>query len=372
MTQSEIDKIQNLGDTAVARMGAARSATNTVADSVNKAITGDTLSQQIEKCVQLHTTALEATAAFASAASSVASASQALRIAVTAVETAKTAAEKLKTSCTAAEVEKLREADDEAVRCLNDAGAAFQTAPELEQKGTSLMSALLSSAVRLIPGQQAAWITGAIAALGLLLILYGFTDGGRFLDRLSQIPFARGLITFLLSVGTIVIAVLLVVSALMGDGDEKSEKRFTMAKEVLTVLVGIFGTILGFYFASEKSEPQQPTLELSPLVVGGTTASGISTVAATVSGGKSPYTYSFEFKDDVLPAIKDQKAKHGRISQPVTNVTDKAVSFTLVITDVNTNQLSYKSLDDEQIPAKPSATSLTPNGGGATNRPVTP
>ena len=65
----------------------------------------------------------------------------------------------------------------------------------------------------------------------------------------------RGLITLLFSVGKMVIAVVLILTAVFHDEDEdKAKARFDRAKEVLTLLIGVFGTIVGFYFGSVGRE----------------------------------------------------------------------------------------------------------------------
>jgi hypothetical protein len=61
---------------------------------------------------------------------------------------------------------------------------------------------------------------------------------------------ARVLITFMVAVGTIAIAVLATLTAMV---IRDFEKRFVLAKEILTILVGILGTIIGFYFGTAKS-----------------------------------------------------------------------------------------------------------------------
>jgi hypothetical protein len=58
---------------------------------------------------------------------------------------------------------------------------------------------------------------------------------------------ARILITFLVAVTTVAIAVLATLTAMVV---REYKERFALAKEVLTLLVGILGTIVGFYFGS--------------------------------------------------------------------------------------------------------------------------
>jgi Mn2+/Fe2+ NRAMP family transporter len=72
------------------------------------------------------------------------------------------------------------------------------------------------------------------------------------------VEYARGLITLLFSVGTIVIALILTLSAIFLTGTDVKE-RFDRAKEILTILIGIFGTIVGFYFGSLSANPNGQT-----------------------------------------------------------------------------------------------------------------
>ncbi len=64
---------------------------------------------------------------------------------------------------------------------------------------------------------------------------------------------ARVLITFLVAVATVAIAFLAILTAMV---IREYKERFALAKEVLTLLVGILGTIVGFYFGTaSKSNP---------------------------------------------------------------------------------------------------------------------
>jgi hypothetical protein len=117
---------------------------------------------------------------------------------------------------------------------------------------------------------------------------------------MGQIEFARGLITYLFAVVTIGTAVVLVVSALTSDETPTNERRFERGKEILSLLLGVFGTIVGFYFGSEvaaKGQPSETILQVAPLRL--STASIISgaelTITTYVSGGKAPYKYGVGF-----------------------------------------------------------------------------
>lgn len=60
---------------------------------------------------------------------------------------------------------------------------------------------------------------------------------------------ARGLITILFAFSTVFMATILIRSVITSNHLD-TEKRFQMGKEVLTIFIGILGTIIGFYFGS--------------------------------------------------------------------------------------------------------------------------
>src|SRR5207249_1029431 len=94
-------------------------------------------------------------------------------------------------------------------------------------------------------------VFGGMAFLVLGLLVAGILTGG-LLQFLSSIPGARGLITFLIAIGTIAIAVILTLASVIMEASDTDalKERLSKGKEILTVLVGVLGTIVGFYFAS--------------------------------------------------------------------------------------------------------------------------
>ncbi len=94
------------------------------------------------------------------------------------------------------------------------------------------------------------------------------------LELLASPSVARGLITFLIVVVTVIMGLLLLISSLRTtDGADAS---FTRGKEVFAILVGILGTIVGYYFGvgaddnnDEKNRPepthQQQTNDQKPI-----------------------------------------------------------------------------------------------------------
>lgn len=151
----------------------------------------------------------------------------------------------------------------------------------------------------------------AFAMLMAIVLLIGATtlglDKGLVLAHMGQVEFARGLITYLFAVVTIGTAVVLVVSALTSDETPANERRFERGKEILSLLLGVFGTIVGFYFGSEvaaKGQPTETIVNVAPLRLSAApAASGADfTLTTYVSGGKAPYKYGIGFDKDNIKA----------------------------------------------------------------------
>lgn len=83
------------------------------------------------------------------------------------------------------------------------------------------------------------------------------------LARLANLETSRGLITFVFTVGVIALALIIVTANVM-TGD-KEGSRFERSKEILTSLIAILGTILGFYFGkadgADIAQPEPATSE---------------------------------------------------------------------------------------------------------------
>jgi hypothetical protein len=109
------------------------------------------------------------------------------------------------------------------------------------------------------------WVQGVISSVVLAsLIFVWYTSRGQIQD----VEFARGMISLLFGVGTIVIALILTLAAIFQD-DVPAEDRFKSGKEILTILIGVFGTIIGFYFGSLNSQGAKSPDEAAILSVGG-------------------------------------------------------------------------------------------------------
>jgi hypothetical protein len=143
-------------------------------------------------------------------------------------------------------------------------------------------------------------IVSLLILLGVLFLL-GMAildlDKGRVLAGMGRTSFARGLITYLFAIVTIGTAVVLVLSALLGT----DKAKFDSGKEVLGLLLGVFGTIVGFYFASELSGGEaNRALSLSALISSQEIApEGSVTATVSVRGGTGPYRFAVTVDDDL-------------------------------------------------------------------------
>ena len=106
-----------------------------------------------------------------------------------------------------------------------------------------------------------------IAALFAILGRAIFDD--KFLTSLGRVEVARGLITSLISIGVVGIAVVIIL-ANYTSGQETNEnhdllqEKFNRGKDILAILVGILGTIVGFYFGSTNLTAPTPLESPSP------------------------------------------------------------------------------------------------------------
>ena len=173
--------------------------------------------------------------------------------------------------------------------------------------------------------------------------IVGFDKG--VLLSMSKVEFARGLITYLFAVVTIGTAVVLVVSALTSTESKAHEKRFERGKEILSLLLGVFGTIVGFYFGSEVTQKAAATvaaLQLAPIHLNVQTVSQGEQVALQtyVSGGKPPYRYGVGFGSEAVET-SDKVESTGWIQKSVpgpTVASEQAVAIHVVVTDADGNK----------------------------------
>ena len=139
-----------------------------------------------------------------------------------------------------------------------------------------------------------------LGVLFLLCMAILDLDKGGVLVGMGKTPFARGLITYLFAIVTIGTAVVLVLFAL-NEREDADGKRFQNGKDVLGLLLGVFGTIVGFYFASELSDEGRGRLTASSVLPSSMEVEqGASlTITVAVQGGTPPYRFALALAGDL-------------------------------------------------------------------------
>jgi hypothetical protein len=177
-------------------------------------------------------------------------------------------------------------------------------------------------------------VFGLLAAVVLAFLMYGIISD-KLLSSLATIATSRGLITFLITVVTVTIALVLILSSVVSDSPDRA-RRFQNGKDILVVLIGVLGTIVGFYFG--QSDESSKELKLAPVYVSTTPSDAGETITLVTfaSGGKPPYIYSIDFQPDIITDIKEQPSRDGLITAKVSAnpvKEDTEVSFAIHVSD---------------------------------------
>lgn len=147
------------------------------------------------------------------------------------------------------------------------------------------------------------------------------------LEQLNDVATARGLITFVLAISTVAAAMILVLAAIVSEGTADDIKmRLGEGRQVLAPLIGILGTIVGFYFGQAPANPGQSASgagQAQTLRVGAVVPStqqvlpgGVVTITSSVAGGRPPYTVTITLPGIGAP-ISDKLAAAGDIRREV-------------------------------------------------------
>ncbi len=183
-------------------------------------------------------------------------------------------------------------------------------------------------------------LLGVFGVIVALVIAYGIFSGN-LLESISKPERARGLITFLFAFSTMAMFVLAGIATFWMEKDEVND-RFERAKDLLTLMIGILGTILGFYFGSLSTSDGNRLFLANVLAPSTQVTAGKSTeVSAIAIGGTAPYTYEIHFSDPTGAVPTQELDKTGTSSDGVIKVqfvlptVEKtgAVSFALSIRD---------------------------------------
>jgi hypothetical protein len=160
------------------------------------------------------------------------------------------------------------------------------------------------------PGGGVGVILG-MSLIGLILAALGWI--GLYIFRpgsIGSIDQSRSMLAIIFSIGTIATAFCLMLGAFLSAGTETVKDRFTLANQVLTPLIGIMGTILGFYFGTANDKKAaEPLAIVDVMVAKNTVKPGESLpITAIVSGGQGPWEFSLAFDNNALPAVRRKVA----------------------------------------------------------------
>jgi len=173
-------------------------------------------------------------------------------------------------------------------------------------------------------------------------------------DKLRDSSYARGVITYLITIATIGLAFILVLQAMFKN---ETPDNFKGAREILTVMMGVLGTIVGFYFGSTTDQAHSlrvVTLQASM------TAEKKERVQAFVEGGAPPYTYTVSFDGDKPPKQRTGESSTGFISEEAIDATPP-VGVKLEIIDAKNGVTNKRVPAPTSSPDVPPAANPQPN-----------
>jgi hypothetical protein len=171
---------------------------------------------------------------------------------------------------------------------------------------------------------------------GVGFFLYRSISGDAILiGKLGDPAFARGLITFLITVSTIGLAFFMAIKAFSTASSvqekEEADNKYRRAREIFASLMGILGTIVGFYFGS--AEKVSPLLNIADIQIID------KTIVSNITGGTEPYRYTITPSSDAkgendhkLNPILDQISPDGWIKVKY-DEKPKSGTLTIVVTD---------------------------------------
>jgi len=140
----------------------------------------------------------------------------------------------------------------------------------------------------------------AVALLGVVVVValgFGIFGKGDFLQHVANTETARGLITFLIVFSTVGIALILTISTVVTSGGANFDKQFDQGKQVLTSLLAITGTIVGFYYGATKPDVAKPPLKITTSTLEAGKVNTVYKQKLESAGGTPPIVWS------VAPAL---------------------------------------------------------------------
>ena len=152
----------------------------------------------------------------------------------------------------------------------------------------------------------------------------------------------------------------------MSSGSKDLEHRFAFGKEVLTLLISILGTIVGFYYGSARENAASLTLSPVAMSEPAPKIGDKFTLVLAIIGGDSPYTYSIKFNPpNIIPDVIDQQSA-GPIHHEFTIPTDtgakadQTITFTIDVRDAKEQAFTYNKDGKQSITLKAAESTPSP------------
>ena len=185
--------------------------------------------------------------------------------------------------------------------------------------------------------------------------LFGYQSESSLLRELASLDQARGLITFLVAVTTVGIALILTVYVVVTN-DPAVKDRFILGKEVLTGLIGVLGTIVGFYFGAVATQTQNATsttLKVAKFLVEPTAgkAGDKFKVHIQTSGSKLPLQYTISFNSESKLPEKSGTSTKDEFSEDFTIPATAVVGGTIEVS-FSLKDKAGTAADSKLLPAQ--------------------
>lgn len=197
-------------------------------------------------------------------------------------------------------------------------------------------------------------LIAAVTIVFVWVLARGINNTSRGLEDMAT---ARGLITFVIAVSTVAIAMMLTLTAIV---TRDFDKRIAVGKEILTILVGVLGTIVGFYYGAATKESASPASQISAAAITITppelARDGKITLSTTLSGGTPPYSYTIIFTPDTIPAVPQKESVDGKISEEISGAAvppgTKEIVFRIEGKDKNGVAFAINKDGTQKIPVR--------------------
>ena len=202
---------------------------------------------------------------------------------------------------------------------------------------------------------------GLAGATFMFLMVYGIYHA----DDLANFEMTRGLISYLFVVATVAIAIMLLLTAILTRPDVL-DKRFAVGKEVLTVMVGLLGAIIGFYFGAGNTGNSQQTIRAASVVISPKSLKPDSkdqtvTISTALVGGVAPYSYTVKSDDAKLLKVPSElkTTENGEISFEATVMAGASGDIGFQIDGKDSKGTAFNVNKDGKYKVKIGATTTT-------------